>query len=408
VFYARCLATPALADIEYKGTRLDHERVRSTFEDYQTRFQSAEGEFERITGGINFKSSKQVRAYLYDKLGFEEALDYKGNPIRTKGGKKATKKEIVATLKPQSPEQEEFKDALMALLPLKRKMQILESMVECCEQDEGKVYATFNQTVTQTGRLSSTGGKWGFQFHNFPREFKPLFRARRDGWNICEADAPQLEFRVGIDITDDEQGRRDVREGLDIHGFSAEQLRVTRQDAKALTFRPLYGGNAGTPRQRAYFQAFRKRYSTLYAAQERWTYEVLASKRLRIPSGLVFHWPDTEISRSGYIENRTSIFNYPIQSFATADIIPLTLVLVWHYCKGLEIKIVNTVHDSLVADVLPGQEDAYKEILKQAFTKDIVWMLKKLYDYDFKTPLGVGIKIGSHWGEGEEEKYEAK
>jgi DNA polymerase I-like protein with 3'-5' exonuclease and polymerase domains len=409
VFYSRCLATPALADIEYKGTRLDADKVRDAFRDYSERYERSLAEFERVTGGINFKSSKQVRAYLYDKLGFEEALDYKGNPLRTKGGQKATKKEIVATLEAKTPEQEEFKGVLLPLLHLKKKMQILEQMMGCCKEDNGHIYASLNQTVTGTHRLSSTGGKWGFQFHNFPREFKPLFRARKDGWLMVEADAPSLEFRVAVDMGGDRQGKEDIRQGVDVHRLSADTIKVSRQDAKKYTFRPLYGGDSGTTLERRYYKAFRQKYSGIYETQTRWTYEVLSSKKLTIPSGLTFYWPDTEISRSGYIKNRTNIFNYPIQSFATADIIPLTLVLVWHYCKDISAQVTNTIHDSIIADVHPDSVDRFRQILIRAFSEDIYKVLKQIYDYDFTTPLGVGIKIAEHWGDTkQEEKYEAK
>lgn len=410
VAYARNLVTPVLADIEYKGTRLDDGRVRIQHLHVLEKHTSTSKRFEEITGGVNFRSSKQVRAYVYDKLHFEELQDYRGNPVRTKAGKPSTGKDVIAKLEAKTPEQKEFKEALLAVLPLKRKMQILEQMVKCVKEDEGKIYASFNQTVSGTHRLTSTGGKWGFQFHNFPREFKPLFRARRDGWVVVEADAPQLEFRAAVDLGNDEVGRKDIRDGVDIHGFSASEIGVDRQAAKAFTFRPLYGGNSGTPRQRAYFKAFRERYAAIYETQRGWTYEVLANKRLRTPTGLIFYWPDTEMQRSGYITNTTNIFNYPIQMFATADIIPLTLVLVWHYVKQVDVKIVNTVHDSIIADVLPEQVERYKEVLKQAFTVDIYKMLKVLYNYDFKTPLGVNIKVAEHWGDedAEETKYEAE
>jgi DNA polymerase family A len=136
-----------------------------------------------------------------------------------------------------------------------------------------------------------------------------------------------------------------------------------------------------------------------------WVREVVRTKKLRIPSGLEFSWPDTEVQRSGYITNTPSIFNYPVQSFATADIIPLVLVLVWHKIKGMQVMITNTIHDSIIAEVPPDEVERYRQILIESFTKDIYWMLDKLYGYKFKVPLGVGIKFGSHWGVGQEEKY---
>src|SRR5207302_5590559 len=178
------------------------------------------------------------------------------------------------------------------------------------------VYASINQTVTDTHRLSSSGRRGGFQFHNFDRAFKPLFRARGAGSVMVEADAPQLEFRAAAFLGNDEVAKRDIIEGADIHAFTASILKTSRQNAKPHTFKPLYGGMSGTAAEKRYYAAFRAKYKGVYEEQTRWTWEVLNKKQLRIASGLIFYWPDTEISRSGYISNTSSIFNYPVQSFA--------------------------------------------------------------------------------------------
>jgi DNA polymerase I-like protein with 3'-5' exonuclease and polymerase domains len=402
--YARNIVTPALADIEFNGAQLDAAAVQVEYESVVRSYDDASGNLDRLTGGINFRSPKQLREFIYGKLGFEELSDGRGKPLRTATGELSTNKDTVAALKAVTQEQRDFKLAIKALAPLKKQHQILKAMVKCCKEG-GVVYAAFNQTVTQTHRLSSTGGKWGFQFHNFPRVFKKLFKARREGWVVCEADAPQLEFRVAGDLGQDRVVLDDVQKGVDVHAMTSSVMDLSRQDAKAFTFKPLYGGNSGTAKAKAYFKAFRERYKATYDTQMGWVREVVRTKKLRIPSGLEFSWPDTEVQRSGYITNTPSIFNYPVQSFATADIIPLVLVLVWHKIKGMQVMITNTIHDSIIAEVPPDEVERYRQILIESFTKDIYWMLDKLYGYKFKVPLGVGIKFGSHWGVGQEEKY---
>lgn len=406
VAYARNITTPALAQIEFEGVQVDEPRVRAEAESVFREYDDVSRSIGEFTGGINFNSPKQVTEYLYDKLGFEELQDWRGNPLRTeKGGRKADASTI-AGLKATTPEQRELKRLLGQMAPLKRQVDTLKKLQKACKDDDGIIKATFNQTVTQTHRLSSSGGKYKLQFHNFPRSYKSLFRARRAGWLVCEADAPQLEFRVAVDVGNDARGRADILGGVDVHQLTSEVMGLARTPAKAFTFKPLYGGQSGSDRARKYYKAFRERYSEVYRTQLGWTNIVLGTKQLKIPSGLIFYWPDTELTKSGYITNTPSIFNYPIQSFATADIIPLTLVLVWHKIKSLETVLVNTIHDSIIAEVPPNEVDEYREILVESFTRDIYWMLKKLYNYEFQTPLGVGIKFGTFWGEGEEEKHE--
>jgi len=200
--------------------------------------------------------------------------------------------------------------------------------------------------------------------------------------------------------------KRDIETGADIHAFTASILGTSRQNAKAHTFKPLYGGQSGTPKEQAYYQAFREKYKGIYETQKGWTLEVLKTKKLRIPSGLIFYWPDTETTRSGYIKNTPAIFNYPVQSFATADIIPLTLVLIWHGMRELDGFLCNTIHDSVIAEISETSLDAYIKLTVDCFTNGVKRLLKSLYNVDFQIPLGVSIKHSSHWGEGKEELYQ--
>jgi DNA polymerase I-like protein with 3'-5' exonuclease and polymerase domains len=208
----------------------------------------------------------------------------------------------------------------------------------------------------------------------------------------------------------DQVALEDILSGVDVHAITASTLGVGRQAAKPFTFKPLYGGNSGTPRERKYYKYFRERYVGIYRTQQSWTMEVALRKSLTTATGLRFYWPDTEISQSGYVTNTTSIFNYPIQSFATADIMPLVLVLIWHRLAsfGDHATIVNTIHDSIVADVADDVLAEYKRVVVECFTRDIYPLLERLYGIKFDVPLGVGIKAGEWWGEGKEEKYEPK
>ena len=399
VAYSRNLVTPVLADMETKGMCLDKDRVLETYKDRIAGFNKTLDKFATATGGINPRSAKQVREFIYNTLGFRDVLDFRGKPTLTGAGERSTSRDTIARLVAETPEQKEFKR--LALLIAKDKVPIgnLKKMKAVLDRGDNIVYAKFNQAITQTHRLSSSGRGGGFQFHNFDRLFKRLFTARLPGRVVVEADAPQLEFRAAALLAGDEAAIAGIVAGEDIHALTAATLGLERQDAKKFTFGPLYGKNTGTKRELAYYKAFREKYPQIYKTQQAWCHEVLKKGELRMPWGMRFYWPGTKMSKTGYIDNTTSIFNYPIQSFATAEIIPLTLVMVWHLTQDLKCDIVNTIHDSIVAEVDKTDLDKYRKIVIDCFTRDIYWLVERLYGMKLKVPLGVDIKAGTHWGE---------
>ena len=94
----------------------------------------------------------------------------------------------------------------------------------------------------------------------------------------------------------------------------------------------------------------------------------------------------------------TQIKNYPVQGFATADIVPLACINIHKLMQEQKVKslLVNTVHDSIVADVYPGEEDVMSKIFKQG-TADVIPALKQYYNIDFNVPLDTELKIGYDW-----------
>lgn len=411
VAYCRNLVTPVLADIEFAGMTLDPEKVQETYDVYSEKYASLEKEFSALTGGINPKSGKQMREHVYEKLGFVRPVDHRGNELVTDGGKSKVDKATLASLEAVTDEQKAFKRLAVELAKLKVPVQNLKKMQSICEKNpnDPRTFATFNQTVTATDRLSSTSRNGGFNFQNFDRAFKRLFRAGAPGRVLCEADAPQLEFRVAAFLGNDDTAARHIREGVDIHQRTADVYGCSRQDAKARTFAPLYGATSGDARTVKYRNYFRETYAGIFRTQQGWTYDVARDKSLTTVTGLRFYWPDTVIKDRGYVTNSTQIFNFPIQSLATADIIPLCLCLIWHRIGHLgdACILTNTIHDSVLADVATEALAEYRSIVVECFTVDIIPLLDRLYGIKFDVPLGVGIKAAQYWGEGKEEKYEA-
>ncbi len=424
VFFTKCLLTPVLADIEKNGMCLDEEVVTQEYFKYTNEYIEVEQALDKLTGGINPNSHKQKAEFIYGTLGFKELRDRAGNKIRTAKDQPKTDGDTIALLKATTPEQRAFKTLKKEHGRLGAALsKNLEFFYRVCKEHAGIFTARFNQTIARTGRLTSSGltiefadgKKLGVQFQNLPRIFKRLFKARKKGWKIREDDARQLEFRVAGYLGRDATILTFIESGDDIHQYSADTLtaasrsRVSRQDAKAYTFKPLYGGRSGTKAQVSYYEAFRDRFKGITAAQDRWIKTVLKDKELTLDTGQVFYWPDTRTTVSGFITNTNNICNYPVQYLATAEIIPIALIKLWHEIKdqGLSSFIVNTVHDSIITELYLPEEKQYNDIVLDAMTTYVYFYLKQVYNIEFFIPLGVGSKVGDHWSEGEEVKYES-
>jgi DNA polymerase-1 len=417
VMYTRCITTPVLADIELNGLTLDPERVQEQFEVIGKERAEINNELLHLTGGINLNSSKQVAEYLYDKLGFEE-LRRNGKPDRNPGGGRRTDGDSIAKLRATTQEQNRFSEIFRKFSKLDYKLDILTKFNQCCKEDNGILFASINQAVVQTHRLASSGKKYKVQIHNIERSFKKLFKARNPGWKVGEADGSQLEFRVAAHLGNDPVALADIRNPqFDAHYQTAENIygkprseisKDERTEVKPDTFGPLYGKMRGSPAQTKYFDFFRKKYSTIYKVQEGWSHVVLRTKKLVTDWGLIFYWPDTRLENGNYIRNRTNIFNYPVQSLATAEIIPVALCYVWHYFKAFRLRgfLVNTVHDSVIAELPPEEEEIFRDICEYCFTGLVFNYLARVYRIRFRSPLGTETKVGEHWSEGTERKYD--
>ena len=124
--------------------------------------------------------------------------------------------------------------------------------------------------------------------------------------------------------------------------------------------------------------------------------EALEKGSITTPSGREFSFPDVERRRSGSVSHFTQIKNYPVQSFATADIVPLILVHIEERLKMLKSCIVNTVHDSIVIDVHPDEINKVVFVIR-TINQDITNIVNKQFNIDFNVPLLLESKIGDNW-----------
>lgn len=410
--FTRNIFTPVLSDMELTGMYLDKDRVTEFYNRYSAELAEINQQLEALTGGINPNSNNQVAEFLYEVLGFEEPKDKKGNFIRNKPNKRfpegAPKVDAatISSLKARTADQKRFVELKTRQSKLDKSVgTYLQRFIDACENSECIIHGRFNQAVTGTHRLSSSNPN----MQNFDRGFKQLFTARKKGWKVGERDAAQLEFRVAVDLGDDEQGREDVRNEEDVHAFTAdiifgskptdEDFKIKRTAAKAHTFKPLYGGTSGTRNEKRYYKAFKKKYKGIAEAQDEWVNTALFTKKQVLPTGLVFYWPNIKMTESGYIEGNTNVRNYPVQNLATAEIIPIGVTYTWHHMKDnqLESFLINTVHDSMISEETPEETDIINEITHNAFSEETIDYLSDVYDITFTVPLEIEADVYNNW-----------
>lgn len=429
VVLTRCIFTPVLTYIEKQGLFPDKERVTEEWLKVSQELMGVERELAKIAD-INFGSPKQLAKLLYEDFKFDELKDLRGRVIQTATGQPKTGVDVVAKLKVRTKKQAKLKELLIKQSNLSSKLsKNLNKLKECADKGD-MLYANFTQHIATTHRTTSTGFNYSMQLQNIPRAYKRMFTSHIPGWVVYECDGAGLEFRVAVELGNDKQGRIDLRDkSFDPHTTTAsiifsedyDELKARlkaddkaaselRTQAKPHTFKPLYGGQSGTEDEQRYYQAFRERYTGISAAQEGWKREALETKKVRMPWGIEWYFPNTKITNSGYQTFSTNICNYPVQSFATADIIPIAVTYAWHEIQGRGLKalMVNTVHDSVIIVAPPEEIEELNDILLTAFTKSCYNYIYRVYGMVFSTPLGVGIKYGSHWGEGDELKIDVE
>ena len=138
-----------------------------------------------------------------------------------------------------------------------------------------------------------------------------------------------------------------------------------------------------------------EKYAGVTEWHERLKKEALGTKRIRLPSGREYSFPYAKRIAGGYVTGTTQIVNYPVQGFATADVVPLGLICLSDEMKerGLKSKLVLTVHDSVIIDVYPGEEDIMAHTA-QSCLLCIDDMCMDYYGLEFDYPLSVEIKMG--------------
>lgn len=391
---------PVLVDMELAGVRLDtgvlknlHKKVAGRIKRLQRLIWQQAGE------EFNINSTQQLRRVLFEKLGLVTAM-----VGRTQTGLSTAAAEL-AKLRPQHP--------IIGLVEEYRELTkldntYLKALPELVDPATGRLYTSFNQTVTATGRLSSSEPN----LQNIPiraelgEEVRAAFVAER-GWVLIKADYSQLELRLAAHIAQDEKMIAAFRAGQDIHQATAawvyrvEPTAVTpeqRRVAKTLNFGVLYGmgpnkfareSGLSSDEARSFIERYREQYAgmtrlweaTIRQAEEVGYVETLFGRKRYVPE-IKSRTPAVRAAAE------RAAFNFPMQG-TEADILKKAMIELHATLaqRWPEARLVLTVHDELVVEAPAGTARAIGQTMRR--------IMEKVVTLD--VPLTVEVAAGKNW-----------
>ena len=327
-----------LARMEAAGVEVDVERLKQLSREFAERIAAIETEVYALAGRtFNINSGPQLRQVLFDELKLPSLQ-------KTPGGEQSTAQEVLEELALKHP----FPALLLQHRQLsKLKSTYLDALPELVHPEDGRIHASFNQSVAATGRLSSSDPN----LQNIPvrtedgRQIRQAFVAGRPGWQLLTADYSQIELRILAHYSDDPALCRAFAQDLDIHKavaariFHVDETAVDdsmRRVAKTVNFGVVYGLSAyGLASRLGITQteaaAFIEAYFQEYAGVDRFITKVLEAAQAtgRVETILGRRRPISGIKsttgRSRNLAERTAI-NTVIQGSA-ADLIKRAMIL---------------------------------------------------------------------------------
>lgn len=370
-----------LADMEKTGVLVDRDKLLSLGEEFESNLKDLEEEIYEVAGEeFNINSPKKLGEILFEKLGLP--------PVKKTKTGYSTDKE---TLDKLAEEHELPKLIIKYREDAKLKSTYVDGIYDLIDED-GRLRSTFNQTITATGRISSTEPN----LQNIPartkkgRELRKVFVAK-DGCVLFDLDYSQIELRLMAAISGETKMIEGFKGDMDIHRRTASEIfhvdyddvsDLMRSHAKATNFGIIYGisdyglsRQLDIPRKSAreyidkYFLEFPhiKKYMSeiVKDAKDRGYVTTLFNRRRLIPE---LRSKNFNIRSFG---ERIAL-NTPIQGSA-ADIIKIAMVKVYKYlkCNGYESKLILTIHDELIFEVPKNElskiEDDIKSIMTESF-----------------------------------------
>lgn len=390
-----------LADMEYWGFKVNIEGLQTFSSELEEKINILTSEIYSLAGEkFNINSTKQLGVILFERLKL---------PIikKTKTGY-STDAEVLEELAPMHII---ISKILEYRQLVKLKSTYVEGLLGVINPATGKIHSSFNQTVTNTGRISSTEPN----LQNIPiklemgRKIRKVFIPSDEDYMLADADYSQIELRVLAHITEDSNMISAFLNNEDIHTSTAAQIfDVPKEDvtpgmrsgAKAVNFGIVYGigdfslsRDLGITRKEArrYIDGYLDRYPNV----KKYMHDI-------VEEGKNTGYVTTMFNRRRYLpELQSSNFNIrsfgeriamntPIQGSA-ADIIKIAMVKVYNTLiqNKMKSRLILQVHDELIIETYKKEKDKVSALLKQCMEEAA----------DLKAPLQVEVKTGSNWYE---------
>ena len=391
---------PVLAYMERNGVRINTETLKESSLHFTSRMQEIEKEVHQLAGmDFNIASPKQVGEVLFDKLKIVTKAK------KTKTGQYVTSEEVLESLRGKH----EIVGKILEHRGLKKLLgTYIDALPLLVNPKTGKIHTSFNQTVTATGRLSSSNPN----LQNIPirnedgKEIRKAF-IPEDGCEFFSADYSQIELRIMAHLSGDKNMIEAFREGNDIHAATAAKIykiaieevtREQRSKAKTANFGIIYGISVfglaermNVPRSEAkelidgYFETYPhiKEYmeKSIAVARENGYIETIFGRKRFLPD-INSH---NAIVR-GYAERNA--INAPIQGSA-ADIIKVAMVKIYQRFmqENIRSKMILQVHDELNFSVYPDEKEKVQQIVIEEMEKA----------YAMQVPLRADCGWGNNW-----------
>ena len=365
-----------LADMELNGVCLDTEALHETSEVFNKRMTAIEQHIYELAGEqFNISSPRQVGDILFGKM---KIVD---KPKKTKTGQFVTSEEVLQQLRSKSP----IIDEILNYRGLKKLLSTyVDALPKLINPRTGRIHTSFNQTVTATGRLSSSDPN----LQNIPvrdddgKEIRKCF-IPEPGCLFFSADYSQIELRIMAHLSEDENMIEAFREGFDIHAATAARIwhkdigEVTpaeRKKAKQANFGIIYGITTYGLAQRMDISNGEARdlidgYFLTFPRVEAYMEQAKETARKQGYAETLFHrrryLPDINSHNAtvrGFAERNA--INAPIQG-SEADIIKVAMVRIHRRFKaeGIRSKMILQVHDELNFSVFPEEKEQVERIV---------------------------------------------
>ena len=393
---------PVLMRMEKKGISVDEKKLRELSKSFEDRLEKLEKDIHALAGEpFNINSPQQLGHILFEKLKL---------PVQKKTKKKTGYSTDVNVLTVLAHQHELPALVLEHRTLVKLKSTYADALIQLINPQTGRIHTSFNQTITATGRLSSSDPN----LQNIPirteegREIRRAFVAR-NGWTLLSADYSQVELRLLAHCSNDKILIQAFHEGEDIHTRTAAEVfqvskeSVTselRRQAKAINFGIIYGMSPfGLARQldisqkmaKVYIDNYFARYEGVYHFLEQTKKEAFDSMKTSTLMNRIRLLPDIRSSNVNVRQfaERTAV-NTPIQGSA-ADLIKMAMIRIDESLQKYRLKtaMLLSVHDELLFEVPPDELEQIKELIRGLM--EGVW--------DLKVPLKVNMGWGDNWAE---------